>query len=66
MVTTMMPIIPVRMLPIVMAMPGIHPNNDLPFGWFRCRSQRKGKEHTDSQNPVSHNTLHRRFSLIAN
>jgi hypothetical protein len=54
----MMPIIPVMIMPIVVAMRGINPNNHLSFGWFRCRSQRKGKEHTDSQNPVSRNGLH--------
>jgi len=62
----MMPIIPVMIVPIIVAMLRVNPNNNLPFGWFRCRSQRKGKEHTDSQNPVSHNGFHRRFSLVTN
>jgi hypothetical protein len=58
----MIPIIPMMVVPIVVAMPGGDPNNDLPFGWFARRSQRKGKEHADSQNPVSHNSFHGRFS----
>jgi hypothetical protein len=30
----MIPIIPVMVVPIVMAMPGVNPNDDLAFGWF--------------------------------
>jgi hypothetical protein len=48
----------------MVAMLGIDPNYRLSVSGFRGRGQRKSKEHTDSQDPVSHNGFHGRFSLI--
>jgi hypothetical protein len=50
---------------MLVAVLGINPNNNLSVAWFRCRGQHKGREHSKNENPMSHKSLHGRFSLVA-